>query len=97
MRVRPTWTHCHDRAFERLGGVPAVNRIDNPNTAMSVDAGAWGVVQLTYAAYARTVSFRIDACAPREQQEKTKLQSKFGPRGGLIQRLGKHFDGFREA
>jgi transposase len=25
-----SWLACHNRAFERLGGIPAVNRIDNP-------------------------------------------------------------------
>lgn len=91
-----SWLHCHNRAFERLGGVPAVNRIDNPKTAMSVGAGAWGVVHPTYAAYARTVGFHIDACAPREPQQKAKVESKVRLCRGLIQRLGKHFDGFEE-
>jgi transposase len=45
-----SWLHCHNRAFERLGGVPAVNRIDNPKTAMIEGAGAWGVVHPIYAA-----------------------------------------------
>jgi transposase len=71
-----SWIDCHNRAFERFGGIPAVNRIDNVKTAMSEGAGAWGTPHPVFAAYARTVGFHIDACAPREPQQKGKTEAK---------------------
>jgi transposase len=71
-----SWIACHNRAFERFGGIPAVNRIDNVKTAISRGAGAWGTRHPTYAAYARTMGFHIDACAPREPQQKGKTEAK---------------------
>lgn len=79
-----SWLACHNRAFERLGGIPAVNRIDNPKTAMAEGAGAWGRIHPTYAAYARTVGFHIDACAPREPQQKGKTEAKVRLCRGLV-------------
>lgn len=29
------WLNCHNRAFERLRGIPATNRVDNEKTAVS--------------------------------------------------------------
>lgn len=88
-----SWLHCHNRAFERLGGIPAINRIDNPKTAISVGAGAWGLVHPTYRAYARSVGFHVDACTPREPQQKAKVESKVRLCRSLIESLGKLFDG----
>ena len=34
-----SWLHCHNESFRRLGGVPAVNRIDNVRTAIASGAG----------------------------------------------------------
>jgi hypothetical protein len=39
-----SWLSCHNRAFERLGGIPAVNRIDNVKTAISKGSGPWGEI-----------------------------------------------------
>lgn len=71
-----SWIACHNRAFERLGGIPAVNRIDNVKTAISRGAGAWGTLHPTFAAFARTLHFHVDACAPREPQQKGKTEAK---------------------
>jgi hypothetical protein len=38
------WLSFHNRAFERLGGIPAVNRIDNVRTASSKGSGPWGEI-----------------------------------------------------
>src|SRR5262245_4746237 len=88
-----SWIACHNRAFERLGGIPAVNRIDNPKTAIATGAGAWGTIHPTYAAYARTVGFHVDACAPREPQQKGKTEAKVRLFRGLFASLGRRFDG----
>ena len=70
------WLSCHNRAFERLGGVPATNRVDNEKTAVSRGAGAWGTVNPVYRAYARSMRFHVDACAPRQPQAKGKAEIK---------------------
>ena len=38
------WLAVHNAALTRLGGVPAVIRVDNPKTAIAWGAGPWGVV-----------------------------------------------------
>jgi transposase len=38
------WHHVHNEAYRRLGGVAAVNRIDNLKTGVARGCGAWGVV-----------------------------------------------------
>ena len=60
-----SWLKSHNEAYRRLGGVPAVNRIDNVKTAIARGAGAWGTINETYRAYALAVGFHIDACQPR--------------------------------
>lgn len=70
------WLNCHNEAFVRLGGIPAVNRIDNLKTGISRGAGAWGVINATYRTYAQTVGFHIDACAPRAGNAKGKVEAK---------------------
>lgn len=71
-----SWLACHNGAFRRLGGIPAVNRIDNVRTAVASGAGAWGVIHPTYRAYARSVGFHIDACQAGEAQAKGKTEAK---------------------
>ncbi|MEK6235868.1 MAG: helix-turn-helix domain-containing protein, partial [Planctomycetales bacterium] len=38
------WHRVHNEAFQRLGGVAAVNRIDNLKTGVAKGAGPWGVI-----------------------------------------------------
>jgi len=71
-----SWLHCHNEAYRRLGGIAAVNRIDNVKTALSQGAGAWGTVHPTYRAYARTMGFHVDACQPGEANAKGKTEAK---------------------
>lgn len=78
------WLNCHNLSFERLGGVPATNRVDNEKTAVSRGAGAWGTITPAYAAYARSMRFHVDACQPRQPQAKGKTENKVR----LARRLG---------
>lgn len=90
-----SWLSVHNSAFRRLGGIPAVNRIDNEKTAMSRGAGVHGMVHPVYAAYARSVGFLVDPCAPRQPQAKGKSEAKVK----LGRRLGpkrKHYDALEE-
>jgi len=59
-----SWLSCHNCAFQRLGAIPAVVRVDNTKTAIVQGAGAWGTINPSYQRYATTVRFHIDACAP---------------------------------
>lgn len=68
------WLHCHNEAYKRLGGVAAVNRIDNEKTAIARGAGPWGQISEVYRAYARTLKFHVDACEPRCPEQKGKVE-----------------------
>jgi len=70
------WLSCHNEARRRMGGVPAVNRIDNVKTAVAKGAGPWGELNPTYRAYARAVGFHADPCSPGEAQAKGKAEAK---------------------
>ena len=73
-----SWHHAHNEAFRRLGGVPAVLRLDNLKTAIARGAGPWGEINLAYLAYARAVGFHVDACLPRAPEHKGKVERKVG-------------------
>lgn len=68
------WLSCHNRAFERIGGIPAVVRVDNTKTAVIRGAGPWGVLNETYRRYATTIRFHIDPCLPYSPAHKGKVE-----------------------
>ena len=72
------WHHCHNEAYLRLGGVAAVNRIDNLKTGMQSGAGAWGTVNARYETYAKSMGFHIDACEPHAPEQKGKTERRVG-------------------
>lgn len=78
------WLACHNRAFERLGGIPAVLRVDNCKTAVARGAGPWGTLNATYRRYAETVRFHIDPCLPREPRAKGKVERDIRTLRGVI-------------
>ena len=86
------WHHVHNEAYRRLGGVAAVNRIDNLKTGIARGCGAWGVINEQYRVYARTMGFHVDACEVRCPEQKGKTERRVGDwkRPG---RRGRHFDG----
>jgi transposase len=71
-----SWHHAHNEAFRRLGGIPAVLRIDNLKTGVSRGAGPWGEINPAYLAYARAVGCHVDACLPRCPEHKGKVENK---------------------
>lgn len=71
-----SWHQVHNEALRRLGGVPAVLRIDNLKTGVARGAGPWGEVNAAYRAYARAVGFHVDACLPRCPEHKGKVENK---------------------
>lgn len=68
------WHHVHNEAFRRLGGIPAIVRIDNLKTGVVRGAGPWGVINPHYRRYAGAVGFHIDACLPNHPQGKGKTE-----------------------
>lgn len=70
------WQHVHNEAFKRLGGVAAVNRIDNLKTGVARGAGSSGVLNENYRVYARTMGFHIDPHQARQPQQKGKVERR---------------------
>jgi transposase len=86
------WHRVHNEAYRRLGGVAAVNRIDNLKTGIAHGCGAWGQINEQYRVYARTMGFHIDACEVRAPEQKGKTERRVGDCKGL-NIAGRHFDG----
>ncbi len=72
------WHRVHNEAYRRLGGVAAVNRIDNLKTGIAHGCGAWGIVNEQYRVYARTMGFHVDACEVRCPEQKGKTERRVG-------------------
>jgi transposase len=70
------WHRVHNEAFKRLGGVAAVNRIDNLKTGVAHGAGPWGTINESYRAYARTMGFHVDPHEVRQPQQKGKAERR---------------------
>lgn len=70
------WHRVHNEAFKRLGGVAAVNRIDNLKTGVAHGSGPWGKVNESYQAYARTMGFHVDPHEVRQPQQKGKAERR---------------------
>jgi transposase len=89
------WHHVHNEAYRRLGGVAAVNRIDNLKTGIAHGCGAWGQVNEQYRTYARTLGFHVDACEVCCPEQKGKTERRVGVCKGLNLR-GRSFDGLTD-
>jgi transposase len=89
------WHRVHNEAYRRLGGVAAVNRIDNLKTGIVHGCGAWGQINEQYRVYARTMGFHIDACEVRAPEQKGKTERRVGDCKGLDIR-GRLFDGLAD-
>lgn len=72
------WHRVHNEAFKRLGGVAAVNRIDNLKTGVAHGAGPWCEINESYRAYARTMGFHVDPHEVRQPQQKGKAERRVG-------------------
>ena len=86
------WHHVHNEAYRRLGGVAAVNRIDNLKTGIARGCGAWGTINEQYRVYARMMGFHVDACEARAPEQKGKTERRVGDCKGLDVQ-GRRFDG----
>jgi len=86
------WHQVHNEAYRRLGGVAAINRIDNLKTGIAHGGGAWGQINEQYRVYARTMGFHVDACEVQAPEQKGKTERRVGDCKGLDLQ-GRHFDG----
>ncbi len=68
------WHRVHNEALKRLGGVAAVNRIDNLKTGVARGAGPWGEISPAYKSDARTMGYHIDPHEVRQPQQKGKVE-----------------------
>jgi len=87
------WHHAHTEAFRRLGGIPAVLRIDNLKTGVGLGAGPWGQLNEAYHSYAKGLGFHIDACLPRCPEDKGKVENKVGNLKRRLRLEGRWFAG----
>jgi hypothetical protein len=85
------WSRSMDQ-LAWLGGVAAVNRIDNLKTGIARGCGAWGQINEQYRVYARTIGFHVDACEVRSPEQKGKTERRVGDCKGLDVQ-GRRFDG----
>jgi transposase len=90
------WHHAHTEAFRRLGGIPAVVRIDNLKTGVGQGAGPWGQLNEAYQSYAQGLGFHIDACLPRCPEDKGKVESKVGNLKRRLRLEGRWFEGLAD-
>lgn len=91
-----SWHHAHNEALRRLGGVPAVLRIDNLKTGVARGAGPWGEINDSYRAYARAVGFHVDPCLPRSPEDKGKVESRIGKLQQRLDPRGRAFAGLAD-
>lgn len=91
-----SWQHAHNEALRRLGGVPAIVRIDNLKTGVASGAGPWGELNDAYRAYARAVGFHIDPCLPRSPEDKGKVESRIGKLQQRLDPRGRVFAGLAD-
>ena len=91
-----SWLRCHNAAFSRIRGIPAVIRIDNVKTAVVRGAGPWGQLNEVYRRYAQAVRFHVDPCLPREPQAKGKVERTVRTVRALLDPLGQHWESMDE-
>jgi transposase len=90
-----SWHLVHTKAYQRLKGIAAVNRIDNLKTGISNGAGPWGEINPQYRTYARQMRFHVDAHEPNSPEQKGKVER-------LVQTLdrldldNRHFNGIED-
>lgn len=91
-----SWLAGHNGAFERLGGIPAVVRVDNTKTAVVRGGGAWGQLNETYRRYALTVRFHIDPCQPYSPEHKGKVERAVRSHRGAADPTARAWDSLEE-
>lgn len=87
-----SWQSCQIACLQRLGGVPAVLRIDNVKTAIATGGGSWGKINEIYRRFATQLRFHVDACQPRHPQGKGKVERHARDLRGIVDPREEHFE-----
>lgn len=74
--VQLSWQRCHNEAYKRIGGVAAVNRIDNLPTGVSSGAGHNAKINAAFRAYAKAMRFHPDPTQAYSPEQKGKVERK---------------------
>jgi transposase len=90
-RDQLSWLAGHNELLRRVGGVPAVIRIDNDTAAVAQGAGPWGTLSEPYRRYALTVRFHVDLCLPRQPQAKGKIERRVRASRARLDPLQEHW------
>lgn len=90
-RNQLSWLAGHNELLRRIGGVPAVIRIDNDTAAVAHGAGPWGRLSEPYRRYAPTVRFHVDLCLPRQPQAKGKIERRVRANRQRVDPLREHW------
>lgn len=69
-----SWQRCHNEAYRRIGGVAAVNRIDNLPTGVASGAGHNAKINAAFRAYARAMRFHPDPTQAYSPEQKGKVE-----------------------
>lgn len=69
-----SFIRVHNGAFQRLGGIPAIVRLDNEKTAVIHGSGPRGTLHPSFARYAAMMHFHVDLCLPRSPEHKGKVE-----------------------
>jgi hypothetical protein len=85
-RTLSSWIRCHNEAFARLGGIPAVVRPDNERTAVIAGAGSHGTVHPVYGSYARQMGFVVAPARASRPTDKGKVERAIRDLDGLLRR-----------
>lgn len=90
------WLWAHNQVLRRIGGVPAVMRVDNERTAVVRGAGPSGKVHPAYAAYARALRFHVDVTRPYAPGDKGKVERRIGDGRGWLAPEGRAWESLEE-
>lgn len=95
-RTQLAWISGHNALLQRIGGVPAVIRIDNDTAAVAHGAGPWGRLCEPYRRYAMTMRFHVDLCLPRQPRAKGKIERQVRSARGRIDPYQRHWSDLGE-
>ncbi len=71
-----SWQRCHNEAYKRIGGVAAVNRIDNLPTGVASGAGHNAKINNAFRAYAKAMRFHPDPTQAYSPEQKGKVERR---------------------
>ena len=90
-RDQLSWLSGHNELLRRIGGVPAVIRVDNDTAAVAHGAGPRGTLSEPYRRYALTVRFHVDLCLPRQPQTKGKIERRVRASRSRVDPMREHW------